>query len=223
MVCIQACVFILLYVASCFEVLSNDRVMVCPTIDRVIRLLASHPSYHRVSAVGVGFSGSDQRSTLSTGNIYQRDREDSGKTVGGMVRSLPVLVFPDWGYRTGAIPTCSECGLNKVLLFGNSGDLFFWDHTLLQIQKYVVFHFFQTKYDKVKSEWSYPLTWAILFYPWNVYLWPLIFLLVWMCLIIKDLEIGKSTKVKIYQCAQVSYIWKMVSSSIIIKLTIKYT
>lgn len=44
MACLQGCVFIPLYAASYFEILSKHRVVVCPSIYHVIRRLACHPS-----------------------------------------------------------------------------------------------------------------------------------------------------------------------------------
>ena len=189
---IQAYVFMPLYVASCFEILSNHRVAVCPTIYRMIRLLASHPSTSSVLALEAGFSGSDQGSTLSTGNICQHDREDVGKANGGGVRSPCPSPPPRWLHSApwtkdmgqerflfarsvDSMKFCSVLAGHESPSLRNVGACFSQITYTCRSEVASIIHnsfiFFQIQDNNVNSEWSSPPRRAICFYTLEVFIY----------------------------------------------------
>lgn len=121
------------------EILSSHRVLVCRTTYRVIRLLAHLPCI-------IGFW---QWKLASLGLIREAhcqqeiSASETEKTSGKEERPDPSMLLcsaPDEGWRTGAVPTYSECGCEEVLLctgrkpvtlFLECTGLLFSDHTLL--------------------------------------------------------------------------------------------
>lgn len=175
MMCSQACVFIPLYVASHLKSFPmTGWWFILP--ETVWSDSACHPCTSSAFGSGVGVSGSDQGSVLSTGNICQRDRgnfrQDPGRR--GQISAGPCV--ESCRSRTGqgqfllaqsvdSTKLCSVLAGNELLSFRNRGDLPSWDHTCLQIHKCIVFSFFpQIQDGTVQSEWSYPPGRAILFF-----------------------------------------------------------
>lgn len=150
----------------------------------MIRLMACHLCASSTLGSGVGVSGSDQGSVLSTGNNCQRDRGNFRQDHGVRGQILQVLVLsPRSRTRQGAVPTCLECDSTEA-------SAQFWQemnsspsgieetcppeitHACKSINA-LFFHFFPKFQDgTVQSEWSYPLRQG---YP-LLYLWECIFM-----------------------------------------------
>lgn len=163
--------------------------------------LGMPPFHHQVLAVNMGFSVWSGKHIVNRKYLHETEKT-SGKIMGGETRSPCDLMLGSGprGNRRGAVPTCSECGLSKVLLCSSRKGITHPANPEVASINPVCF---------ILSKLRMPCElWMELFtresyifpYSWDVYWCLLIFLLVWISFIIKDLEICTNTEVKIYRC-----------------------